>query len=571
MTDAVIVAYARTPIGRAYKGSLVGLDAFALAEIAVGEVLRRSGIDDADVDDIVLAESLQGGGVIARHTAIRLGLLSVPGLADNRHCAAGPQAVQIAAASIIAGMDDVIVAGGTESLTNSPVTTRRSRSTGELSAWMSPSHPETPDAPAWDMSITVGENTARAAGLSRHDVDEWAALSHERAIASIDAGWFRDEIVPVTIACDGTTGCFDTDEHPRRGTSIEKLAALALLHPEIEGATVTAGNAAGLNDAAAAVVVTSGDYAAAHGVPALGRIRSWASVGVEPALTGMAPIDAIPRAIARRACANRHRAVRDQRSVLLGAGRGISRVGHRPRHPERQRQWLQSRSPDCRDRYAHGDHDAGRAGAARCAIWMRLDVCRRRHGFGDDPREALIMAMLDGRVAVITGAGAGIGRGVALAFADEGATIVAAGRTQSTLETLCAEVADRGARALPVVCDVRELDDISRCIDRTIAEFGRLDILVNNAQTYRHSFLLDATEEDFDTTWRSGPLAAFRSMRLAHPHLSKNNGVIVNFGSGVQLDSSESFHGVYAAAKNAIEALTRSLRSSGAPTASARC
>jgi acetyl-CoA acetyltransferase family protein len=300
MGDAVIVACARTPIGRAYKGSLVGLDAFALAEIAVAEVARRSGVDDRDIDDIVLAESLQGGGVIARHTAVRLGLTAVPGLADNRHCAAGLSAVQIAAGSIIAGMDHVIVAGGTESLTNSPVTTRRSRSTGELSAWMSPSHPETPEAPAWDMSITVGENTARAAGLSRDDVDEWAALSHQRAIASIDAGWFRDEIVPVTITrADGSTDCFDTDEHPRRGTSVDKLGTLVVLHPEIAGATVTAGNAAGLNDASAAVVVTSDEYARAHGVRMLGRIRAWASVGVDPARTGLAPIDAIPRAIAR--------------------------------------------------------------------------------------------------------------------------------------------------------------------------------------------------------------------------------------------------------------------------------
>ena len=300
MTDAVIVAYARTPIGRAYKGSLVGLDAFALAEIAVGEALRRSGIAGTDIDDIVLAESLQGGGVIARHTAIRLGLLSVPGLADNRHCAAGLSAVQIAAASILSGMERVVIAGGTESLTNNPVTKRASRATGELVDWMSPSHPETPDAPAWDMSITVGENTARAAGLSRADVDEWAALSHERAIGSIDAGWFVDEIMPVTVTRgDGTTDCFVVDEHPRRGTSVEKLAALAVLHPEIPDATVTAGNAAGLNDAAAAVVVTSGDYATAHGLRALGRIRSWASVGVDPARTGLAPIDAIPRAIAR--------------------------------------------------------------------------------------------------------------------------------------------------------------------------------------------------------------------------------------------------------------------------------
>jgi len=96
------------------------------------------------------------------------------------------------------------------------------------------------------------------------------------------------------------------------------------------------------------------------------------------------------------------------------------------------------------------------------------------------------MPMLDGRVALITGAGAGIGRGVALAFSDEGATIVAAGRTQSTLDALCREIADRGGRASAVVCDVRELDDITRCIDRTISDYGRLDILVNNAQTYRH-------------------------------------------------------------------------------------
>jgi acetyl-CoA C-acetyltransferase len=300
MTDAVIVASARTPIGRSYKGSLVGLDAFALAEIAVGEVLRRSGIEGTDVDDIVLAESLQGGGVIARHTAVRLGLHSVPGLADNRHCAAGLSAVQIAAASILSGMERVVVAGGTESLTNNPVTKRRSRTAGELVDWMSPSHPETPDAPAWDMSITVGENTARAAGLSRHDVDEWAVLSHERAIGSIDAGWFVDEIVPVTVArADGTTDCFDVDEHPRRGTTLDRLAALSVLHPELPYATVTAGNAAGLNDAAAAVVVASADYASAHGLRTLGRIRSWASVGVDPARTGLAPIDAIPRAIAR--------------------------------------------------------------------------------------------------------------------------------------------------------------------------------------------------------------------------------------------------------------------------------
>ena len=127
MTDAVIVAAARTPIGRARKGSLVGVDAFELAQVAVGEAIDRSGIPAADIDDVVVAESLQGGGVIARYVAVELGLTGVPGLADNRHCAAGLSAIQIGAASIRAGMDRVVVAGGTESLSTSPASFKRTR------------------------------------------------------------------------------------------------------------------------------------------------------------------------------------------------------------------------------------------------------------------------------------------------------------------------------------------------------------------------------------------------------------------------------------------------------------
>jgi acetyl-CoA acetyltransferase family protein len=284
-TEAVIVAGARTPIGRAHKGSLVDVDAFELAEIAVGAALERSGIDPGEIDDVVLAESLQGGGVIARHTAIRLGLTGVPGLADNRHCAAGLSAVQIGAGSIRAGMDRVVIAGGTESLSTMPRSTKRDQ------PWMSPSHPETPDAPAWDMSITVGENTARLAGISREASDEWAYHSHQRAAAAVDTGRFDDEVVPV--------GDFRQDEHPRRDTTLESLAALRVLHPELDGATVTAGNAAGLNDAAAAVVLVAADAADALGLQPLARVVSWASVGVDPVRTGLAPIDAIPKALGR--------------------------------------------------------------------------------------------------------------------------------------------------------------------------------------------------------------------------------------------------------------------------------
>ena len=295
MKNPVIVTAVRTPIARARKGSLVSKDAFQLAEIAVKGVVERSKIDPKEIDDVVIAESLQGGGVIARHTAVVLGLQSVPGLATNRHCAAGLGAISIGAGSIAAGMDRVVLAGGTESMSTMPMLTKRLAPGADPSPWMSPSHPETPDAPAFDMSITVGHNTAVEAKLTRKDVDEWAVYSHGRAIASIESGAFKDQIVPV----ETSGGVFDTDEHPRRGLTVEGMADLKALHPEIPGFTVTAGNAAGLNDAAAAVLLMDPDYAASNGFAPLAKIRSWASVGVAPARTGMAPIDAIPKAIAR--------------------------------------------------------------------------------------------------------------------------------------------------------------------------------------------------------------------------------------------------------------------------------
>lgn len=301
MTDAVILSAARTPIGRANKGSLVDVDAFALAEVVVREAVARAGVDPADIDDVVLAESLQGGGVIARHTAVRLGWPHVPGLADNRHCAAGLSALQVAAASILAGMDDLIVAGGTESLSSMPQSLKSTpASARDYQPWMSPSHPETPDAPALDMSITVGENSASLGKVSRLDADEWAFHSHQRAAASIANGWFAEEIVGVPVPDgQGGTRVFDTDENPRADTTLERLASLPVLHPERPDATVTAGNAAGLNDAAAAVVMASDRYAAAHALTPLARVISWASVGLEPARTGLAPTLAIPKALER--------------------------------------------------------------------------------------------------------------------------------------------------------------------------------------------------------------------------------------------------------------------------------
>ena len=297
MSEAVIVAVARTAIGRANKGSLVDVDAFALARTVVAGVVERSGVPVGDIDDLVLAESLQGGGVIGRYVAVEAGLEHVPGLADNRHCAAGLSAVQIAAGSIRAGMDKAVIAGGTESLSSMPQTLKSvPASAREYKRWMSLSHPPTDVAPATDMALTVGENAARLAGVTREQADEWAMHSHLRAAASVAEGRFTDEIVPVKLP-DGSL--FTTDEHPRADTTMERLASLPVLHPEIEGAVVTAGNSAGLNDAAAAVVVVSGDYARTHGLTPLARVVSWASVGVAPERTGLAPTLAIPKALER--------------------------------------------------------------------------------------------------------------------------------------------------------------------------------------------------------------------------------------------------------------------------------
>jgi acetyl-CoA C-acetyltransferase len=300
MGDAVIVSTARTAIGTARKGTLLDVSAFDLAKYAVGEALKRSGIPADDVDDLQVGESLQGGGDIARYAAVDLGLTNVPGVALNRHCASGMASVQGAAASIKAGMDTVVIAGGTESISTSPSAFKRVPGTDEASPWMSPSHPETPDAPAFDMSITVGWNTAQRANVTREEMDFWACESHRRAVDAIDSGKFEEEIFPIEVTTrDGETKIFAVDEHPRRGSSMEKLAALNPLHPEIEGFSITAGNSSGLNDGAAAMVLADSEYAAAHGLEPLAVVRSWASAGVPPSETGLGPTYAIPKALAR--------------------------------------------------------------------------------------------------------------------------------------------------------------------------------------------------------------------------------------------------------------------------------
>jgi acetyl-CoA acetyltransferase family protein len=293
---AVIIAAGRTAIGTARKGALANLEASELAKPVLAAVIERSGLDPADFDDLILAEVWQGGGDIARYIAAALGFRDLPGVALNRQCASSLSAIAMAAGQIASGMNRAVLAGGAESLSTAPIGRKRVAFTKDeyIDPWYSLSHPPAPDAPATDMSITVGHNCAVEYGISRQAQDEWALRSHQRAIKAIDAGSFVDEIVPIDVPqADGTTTVFAEDEHPRRDSSLETLAALRVIHPEIDGFTVTAGNSSGLNDAAAIVAL-----AAPHATDEpMAKVLSWNSVGVAPNRTGSGPIYAIPKAL----------------------------------------------------------------------------------------------------------------------------------------------------------------------------------------------------------------------------------------------------------------------------------
>lgn len=301
MTTVVFASAVRTAIGTARKGSLANTPPEVLARTVIEAAVARAGFDASEIDDIVLAESLSGGGAIARHAAVELGWNQAAGMAVNRHCAASLAAIGVAGGTLQAGMERIMVAGGVNSSSMTPRMQRRDPVTGQLPEfWMPPTHPNKPDAPNMDMSITVGWNTAKKLGLTRQELDAWAFRSHQRAIAAIDAGQFGNEIVPITVRnAEGNPIEFKVDEHPRRDSSLEKLASLKVLHPEIDGFNITAGNASGSNDAAAAMVMTTEEIANAAGVTACATLRGWGAMGIDPALTGLSVPKVVEKLLAR--------------------------------------------------------------------------------------------------------------------------------------------------------------------------------------------------------------------------------------------------------------------------------
>jgi acetyl-CoA C-acetyltransferase len=297
--EATIVSAVRTPVGTAFKGTLADTPAEELATHVLREAVRRSGLAPERFDDVAFGETLYGGGDLARYAAVAAGLTQVPGVALNRHCASSLAAIGMAAGSIRAGMDRAVVAGGVHSSSTGPALTWKFPLADGSARRTPPTFPYTDDAND-DVTLTVGWNLAVKYGLSRERIDAWALRSHQRAVAATAAGVFADEIAPIKVTrADGSVVDFAADEHPRSNTSAEKLAALKPLHPEIEGFSITAGNASGSNDGGAALAVVADDLAREQGLSPLATVRAWAAVGVQPKYTGVGAIDAAVKVLDR--------------------------------------------------------------------------------------------------------------------------------------------------------------------------------------------------------------------------------------------------------------------------------
>lgn len=302
MRDVVIVAAARTPIG-AFRGALSALSAVELGTVVVQRLLAQSGIAPTAIDEVILGQVLTAGcgQNPARQTALAAGLpVTVASTTLNKVCGSGLQAILQAVQAIRCGDAEVIIAGGQESMSQSPYLLKGVRNGLRLG------HGTTVDSiihdGLWDafndyhMGITA-ENLAEQYHISRQQQDDFALTSQQKAAAAQEAGRFDAEIVPVTVPCGNKEPLLvSRDEQPRPQTTAEALARLRPAFKK-EGGTVTAGNASTLNDGAAAVLLMNADRARAAGLPVLAKIAGYAVAGVDPAIMGIAPVAASRRCL----------------------------------------------------------------------------------------------------------------------------------------------------------------------------------------------------------------------------------------------------------------------------------
>ena len=294
MSDVVIAAAARTPVG-AFLGGLSSIAAHSLGEIAIIEALKRAGVDPDDVDEVIMGQILATGEGQnpARQAAVGAGIpVEKTAYGINQLCGSGLRSVALGSQAIKLGDSSIVVAGGQENMSLAPhcVHMRDGTKLGPTELVDTMIKDGLWDAfNGYHMGNTA-ENVAEKWQLTREEQDEFAAHSQAKAEDAQKAGKFKDEIVPVTIKSRKGDTEVDTDEHPKHGTTAESLSKLRPAFDK-EG-TVTAGNASGINDGAAAVVLMSADDAAKRGITPMARIASWATAGVDPAIMGTGPIPA---------------------------------------------------------------------------------------------------------------------------------------------------------------------------------------------------------------------------------------------------------------------------------------
>src|SRR5213594_4213307 len=301
-TTPVILSAVRTPIGR-FLGGLAPLPAPRLGALVIREAVRRAQVEPGSVDEVIMGNVLQGGvgQAPARQAAIHAGLPgTIPSLTVNKVCGSGLKAVMLAAQAIKAGDAECIVAGGMESMSNAPHYLSGMRAgikAGNQQLVDGMIHDGLWDSFSNQHMGNLAEYTAKKAGITRADQDQFALDSHRKAVAAMEACHFKDETVPVEIPGKKGPTVIDKDEGPRADTT---LAALAALKPSFEkDGTVTPGNAPGLNDGASALVVTSLAFAKAHGLTPLARVTAYATGGGEPKDLFFAPIVAVQNLMAK--------------------------------------------------------------------------------------------------------------------------------------------------------------------------------------------------------------------------------------------------------------------------------
>ena len=303
MGEIVIASACRTAIGT-FGGTLKDVPAAELGAIVVKEAVKRAGIKPEMVDEVIFGNVLQAGlgQNIARQVTLKAGLpIETPAMTINIVCGSGLKSVALAANQILAGESEIVVCGGTENMSAAPYAIPSARWGARMNN--SKMIDVMVNDGLWDafnqyhMGITA-ENVAEKYGITREMQDEFAVASQSKAEAAIKAGKFKDEIVPVVIHGKKGDTVFDTDEHPKFGTTLEKVAKLKPAFKR-DGGTVTAANASGINDSAAALVVMSKEKADELGIKPLATIVSYATGGVDPSIMGVGPVPAVTKAMAR--------------------------------------------------------------------------------------------------------------------------------------------------------------------------------------------------------------------------------------------------------------------------------